>query len=62
MSPTAYQRSANIAKPAMMSVRMRWIAKPTRISRNEAPAIAVSRSTPPISSAKVTTAAAAKPQ
>jgi hypothetical protein len=51
-----------MAKPAMRSVRIRWIAKPARISRNEAPASAVSRSTPPISSARVNTAAAAKPK
>ena len=61
VSPTAYQRSENIAKPAMMSVSTRWTEKPTRISRKDAPASAASRSTPPISSASASTAAAAKP-
>jgi hypothetical protein len=60
VSPTEYQRSMNITSPAMMSMRTRWIAKPARMSRNDAPARAVSRSTPPISWPTDSTAAVAK--
>ena len=62
VSPTEYQRSMNITSPAMMSISTRWIAKPTRMSRNEAPASAVRRSTPPISWPTERTAAVANPR
>ena len=40
VSPTWYQPSMNIISPAITSIRTRWTEKPTRISRNETPAIA----------------------
>ncbi len=49
VSPTENQRSTNIIRPARMSMRILWAAKAPTMIRNEAPAIAVSRSTPPIS-------------
>ena len=41
VSPTEYQRSMNIARPAMMSISTAAPAKPTRIRTKDAPAIAV---------------------
>jgi hypothetical protein len=43
----------------MMSTSSLCVAKPARISANDAPAIAVSRSTPPVSWPMITTAATA---
>jgi hypothetical protein len=48
VSPTKNQRSTNIVSPAMRSTRILCVAKPATMIRNEAPAIAVRRSTPPV--------------
>ncbi len=58
VSPTENQRSVNIVTPAMMSMRIRWAAKPATMMAKDAPAIAVSRSTPPVSWASERTMAA----
>ena len=60
VSPTENQRSTNIVSPARMSTRIRWAAKAATMMRNDAPAIAVRRSTPPISWPIESTIAAAK--
>ncbi len=49
VSPTKNQRSTNIVRPAMMSTRILCVANPATMTRNDAPAMAVSWSTPPVS-------------
>ena len=60
VSPTEYHFSVNMLKPAMMSTRTRWAENATRISTNDAPAIVLSRSSPPVSWAAAKTRASAK--
>jgi hypothetical protein len=60
VSPTENQRSTNMVIPASKSIRSRCAAKPATTRANDAPAMAVSRSTPPVSCATERTAAVAK--
>ena len=48
VSPTENQPSKNMRKPAMMSVRNRWPAKPIRTTMRDAPARAVTFEKPEI--------------